>query len=487
MYRPVELHALAADAEHLRIWVGVFDHTPPLRLEWRLNGVTLEPTQVRQRRPLSPVRPGPPAVITQTGVFDLPVTPLIDPMLKSTPHVVEVEAVWPDGRRMRSLPFTTRPLPGEVPAGIGRSFNVLLVSCFYEPRDSFGKAGSLAAALASHDSTRPDLVLTVGDQVYLDNPPLGTVKHYTHDALAKSFEVKYRRNWQGMGYAQILRAGPVAAIPDDHEFWNNYPQKNFPLPTLFSKSSRNWEKAARDMYDAFQLGPTDTYSYKVVVPPLSFFLLDNRTFREKSTHGDPSPSARAADLDAYDVWVDEVIGSPDLIPVLVTGPSLFQGPKRGVGKVMDLNLANCADYPAIMRGLLRLSSHGRPPLALTGDVHYGRVISALHATGNPYRPWSKLYEVISSPASLVGGSQPDAARPDQRFSIEGTSVTLGCEMLWPTKDSIEMTDHLALLRFGRTPTGVRLETTYWMLNEPGLSAGPYRAPEIPLNRFPATA
>jgi hypothetical protein len=142
-----------------------------------------------------------------------------------------------------------------------------------------------------------------------------------------------------------------------------------------------------------------------------------------------------------------------------------------------------------MQGLLKLSSHGRPPLALTGDVHYGRVISATHSTGNRDRPWSNLHEVISSPASMVAlrprpdGKRPEAEKPDQRFRVEGTTAVLDCTMQWPTKDADKMGDHVTLLQFTRTQTGVDVDTLYWMINEPGRSMNPIRAPRLSLRRL----
>lgn len=467
------------------MWVGVFDAERPERLEWTLNGNPVRAGDIREVRALTQVPL--PDVVTQSGVFEVPVSEArLD---HPPPDTVEVTAVWADGRR-KSYSLTTRPLPGRLPAGLGETFNVLAVSCFYEPGDSGGRAGELVASLSQDDATRPDLVIAMGDQVYLDNPFLKSQALYSQAALAKAFEVKYRRNWQGLSYARILRAAPVASIPDDHEYWNNYPQSQFYWPaTMFGSSRDHWELAARELFEAFQLAETGRYSYRIDVPPLSFFLLDNRSFRTVSQWRRPGSSARADDLDLFDSWVCEVIQSSELVPVLVTGPSLFQPAKSGFAKYKDQNLANLSDYPRIMQGLLKLSSHGRPPLALTGDVHYGRVISATHRTGNRGRPWSNLYEVISSPASMVAlrprpdGKRPEAEKPDRRFHVEGTAEVLDCAMQWPAKDADKMGDHVTLLQFSRSQTGVDVDTLYWMINEPGRSMNPIRAPRLSLRRL----
>ena len=475
-YRPVEIHALAGDSTHIRIWVGVFDSEPPVRLEWLLDGIPVPGEDVVARRPLELARSGAPEIFSHTGVFDLAVAGA------RKAYDVQVNAVW-DARPIKpSNVLPTWPLPDSVPGGLGETFNVLLVSCFFEPKD--GGIGDLVAAHLKGPN-RPDLVLTVGDQVYLDNPWHKSI-HWTETGFAKSFEVKYRRNWQGSRYANILRAGPVASVPDDHEYWNNYPQPGIIWPmTNFGGFGRdNWERAARSMFDAFQLAESDRYSYELDVEPLSFFMMDNRTFRERDTIFVEARTLRPKDFRLFEKWVDRVIDSDTLLPILVTGPSLFQPPKRFGEKELDRNISNYADYPEIMEGLMKLSSHGRPPLALTGDVHYGRVISAIHATGNPARTWSKLYEVISSPSALVAGSDKSAKVPDSRFTVEGTGSLLRCSMMWPT-DSEPMGDHVALLKFGRTQTGANLDTTYWMAARPDHRAvETHQAPRISLQRFP---
>ena len=70
--------------------------------------------------------------------------------------------------------------------------------------------------------TAPDLCLFMGDQVYLDLP---TIQAFDEDPkwLAKKFEQDYVRNWFSRGFTEGLGLGPLAFIPDDHEYWNNFP------------------------------------------------------------------------------------------------------------------------------------------------------------------------------------------------------------------------------------------------------------------------
>jgi hypothetical protein len=75
-----------------------------------------------------------------------------------------------------------------------------------------------------------------------------------------------------------------------------------------------------------------------------------------------------------------------------------------MGHQVYLDLPTLADFKSddpgwlagIMAEILRLARSGRPALCLTGDVHYGQVVTATEdGTG------ARLHEVISSPSSLV--------------------------------------------------------------------------------------
>jgi hypothetical protein len=477
VYDVLEMHALTADRGRVRIWLGVFDEDPPARLEWTLDGAPVEPREVRPLVRAAPTKI--PEIVTHTGVFEFDVCAQPPGVV----HTFVLRAGWAAGRSVQSLPFVTRALPEAVPTGWGKSFNVLLVSCFYEPRDSVGKLGALVSSLTGGPD-RPDLVLAVGDQVYLDNPPLRNYFHVSFEHFLKAFDAKYRKNWQGQGFSQVLRSAPVASIPDDHEYWNNFPHLFFPGPTFLSRD--NWQAAARAMYDAYQLAETGRYSYTVDVDPLSIFMMDSRTSRTAGPAG-ADTTMGPDDLIRFDAWVKGLLADDTKIPVVVTGPSLFQPPKVGTDKLKDLNFSNAADYPHIMSSLLTLASAGRPVLALTGDVHYGRTIYAIHKTGDPSHPWTKVHEVISSPTALVKGlARPHVDQPLGHFEVAGTTATLHCTMLWPLPHVEQTGDHVALLKFRRAGTGVELQVDYRMVDD-GPQGLPHSAPPISLQRFPALA
>ncbi|WP_395657257.1 hypothetical protein [Nocardioides sp.] len=453
----------------VRVWVAVLGYGALPDLAWTVDGAAVAPQPVL---PLRPAYPEAGSLRVATGVVDLIGLPA-----DRTTRTVRVVASAP-GVPPVDCALAVRSVPAEVPRD-GSSFNVLLVSCFYRGGDKAGRCGVVVDGLTGLD--RPDVVLTVGDQVYLDQPPL--IGSFDDERLAATFAQKYRDNFVGTdGYAAVLRAAAVAAIPDDHEYWNNYPHPAvLTLQSLWRRddlAQNPWRRAARAMYDAFQLGSPDGYSTRFDVPPLSFFMMDNRTFR--ATDGETT--LRAADLQRYRDWVEDVVADR-LVPVLVTGPSLLQPVKHGWDKVKDRNFANYGDYGAVMDGLTGLARRGRGVLALTGDVHYGRVTDAriFGTTPEAGTPFGTIREVISSPTALVWGSDHQRADvPPTHFAPGEPAVKLDTSATWPAPADIRG-DHVALLKFTRNAGGVALEVQYRMIREVhGPKRGSYALPPVVL-------
>lgn len=446
----------------LRAWVGVFEHDAVPSLTWFVDDVEVKAPQVI--RSLAPVA-GWSDVRAATGVVDLP------GLVPGRVHRVRVVAVGDADGVQASATVVGRPLPERLPASAMEFFNVLLVSCFDRRRDTAGRAGALVETLTGTDA--PDLVLTVGDQVYLDQPP--TIFRKRRD-LAVVFDAKYRGGFADAGgYSSILRAAPVAAIPDDHEYWNNFPHRSAMTPqTLFEGSRRGWTEAARALYDAYQLGRPDEYSYRFDVEPLSFLMLDNRTFRDEST------TMRRRDRALFEAWTQAMLTSRS-VPVIVTGPSLFQPARAGLQRSMDRNIANYDDYPVLMRGLLRLARAGRPVLALTGDVHYGRVTDAtvFGMDAGSTSSTGFVREVIASPAALVAPFHHTSATvPPARFTPDPASGPMTLRKVWPGSDDVKG-NNVALLQFRRNGPNVELRIRYWIIG----SQPPHAYHDIPARKL----
>ncbi|PTL85601.1 metallophosphatase [Vitiosangium sp. GDMCC 1.1324] len=339
-----------------------------------------------------------------SGVFDLTL-----PHESRTARKARVELRLDGGE-----PIATelRIIPRKVPEGLEASFNVLLTSCFHWEEDKRGIAGMIVDDIRK--TYQPDLVLAAGDQVYLDLP---TLRNFPDDlsSLAEKFEQDYVRNWSDeSAYARVLSAGPLSCVPDDHDYWNNYPMRTPHLQNTWTRGGRDrWELAARRMCEAFQHYDSTPLGTPIQfdVEPLSFFIVDTRSFRTP----DLTRMMTAATLQALSAWVSHC-AHHGRIGIFSTGQSLLMEKPSLFGRNMeDAELPNYADFGVLMKELERLMQDAGDLLVLTGDVHWGRVTrlvptdSILHGR--------QAYEVISSPSSLVATLGTDQlAMLRQRFT-----------------------------------------------------------------------
>ncbi|MDX9759694.1 MAG: metallophosphatase [Bacteroidota bacterium] len=474
----VVLHPRAAPADRLRVWVGVFDVGTAPPLQWFLDSVPTSPTALRSlasaRTDAMLPRGANPASVPRsfTGVYEF--TGL--DANRSYTVAVHAGAV--------GATATLRTLPIEVPRVFDGAFTVLLVSCFHRDEDPAGLAGTIVSRLPA--ARRPDLSLLMGDQVYLDLP---TLRDFRDDEtwLAEKFERDYIMNWSGTpGYAQILDAAPSVSLPDDHEYWNNYPHPSPMIGNSLSAGGRGrWARAAIAMEEAFQRPYPASVEHPLVlnIPPLSFFFPDTRTGRDPARGFTMHPDA----LTRMHAWVDGVIARRDF-PVFVSGQSLYSPPVGSFsGAVKDYELPNYRDYGAVLGELGRLTDAGVPALLLTGDVHWGRVTETRDTRSNR----TSMYEIISSPASLVttvGADQVSAVgawlgglfgRPKswpRHSDPETPPDLLAREVFGPrfhnTIHHGQRGNHVALLRFARRGDGLEFTVTYWPITRDAALAAP---------------
>ena len=471
------LHPRAAPGDRIQVWLGALNRTAAPNLQWTLDGAPAQPAvlrPMRSARPADLLNGNPPRVFT--GVFEFPgVQP-------GSVHEVGVT----DGRARHFR--RVRSLPAAVPGGLTESFNVLLVSCFHAFEDKVGLAGQIVARLPS--DRWPHLTLLLGDQVYLDLP---TLSNFPNDAkaLAERFERDYQVNWcqAEVGYRDILGAAPSVSIPDDHEYWNNFPHASPIIQNSWTASGQsNWKKAALAIYDAFQLHQPGGHerAFELDVRPLSFFLMDTRTFRDPGRRFSLHPDA-LAQLKAWAARVRQA----GLIGVVASGQSLFDEPtSRLKGTIGDRHLVDYGDYEEIVGALVDLSQAGRPVLCLTGDVHYGRLMEVRDlgaGGGTAGRP--RLYEIISSPTSLVTtvgmdqidrlrgavgsffGGRNDWPRHSDPAEAPG-SFARQLGRFVPQRIHGQKGNHVTLLSFRAAGGGLELRITYFPIHKDGTVRSP---------------
>lgn len=282
---------------------------------------------------------------------------------------------WQD---LRSGYFTT--LPERIPAAGEKPFVIGLGSCFFPNRDG-GHAASSYKALYERgpDAVKPDITFLTGDQVYLDIgfDSLSLIPSEIRQRVASD----YAENWRALG--SFLNRGGTWMLPDDHEYWNDYPFYDSPLPTLLALKldpvRRAWTKAARDAVANIQR--TKSVDIFSIGEDLSICLADFRTERRERGF------ASAKSLKKVVEWAKNLTCPGVLV---ISQPLIVEK------NTMERNLLS---FPDQYRKLLQALAHsGHDIVLLSGDVHYGRIATVpVGANGG------RLIEVIASPLSNLTG------------------------------------------------------------------------------------
>jgi hypothetical protein len=375
---------------------------------------------------------------------------------------VDGKTVW---QELRSGSVDTLPL--RIPEKGDDPFTVAIGSCFYDHRDG-GDAAEAYKALFEQGgaASRPHVKFLTGDQVYLDIgfDSLSPVTRELRERVADD----YARHWQGLG--SILSRGGTWMLPDDHEYWNDYPYYDSLIPTLAAlqvPGVRNaWKEAARDgVKNVQRSGVVETLAFG---KDLSFCIADLRSYRGVLRSG------------------EKVMLHPDAFPQLLTWAQTLQSP--GVLVVSQpLIVAKASgersllSFPGQYRQLVEALAHsGHDVVVLSGDVHFGRVAScALGPKGG------RLIEIIASPLSNLTGVNSISTSgaelapkvfPDPSIQIPGWArqpVSYDKRFTVPADGAHGTTyikartkEHFTTVSFNRTPANrIELSAQSWLVRE----------------------
>ncbi len=341
---------------------------------------------------------------------------------------------------------TVMTLPERLPTAGQRPFTVLLGSCFCVAKDGAGRVGNTFFHLPA--GARPDVKILCGDQVYLDSP----WTHYlfaTHspEELEAEFFENYFRTWTqrgpASGFQLLLESGANYFASDDHEFWNNAPNKGaYVADTWLPGGSRRWLEVAGGLFRRFQ---TDATIARFEVSPLSFCIADTRVNRST----DRTQFMTPAELGQVEQWLASLPGPG----VLVLGQPVLTG-KTGIrGHLGDWGLADFDQYTPLVRAL-HAARHSI--VVLTGDVHFGRVASCRLPLG------CDLIEVVSSPMALVDSKAKGKWGPAPAlfpvFDIPGVR-----KVPVRTEDFSSTQDHFLTLEFSAVGGRVRMVVKAWSI------------------------
>ncbi|WP_428036636.1 hypothetical protein [Amphritea sp.] len=285
------------------------------------------------------------------------------------------EASW---QTLRTAQFDT--LPAQLPTTGQKPFTVGFGSCFYNHRDGGQAAGSYKALYDRGDaSVKPDITFLTGDQVYLDIgfDSLSFVSSEIRQRVADD----YALHWQALG--SILNRGATWMLPDDHEYWNDYPFHDSLIPTLLalkiSKVRETWTKAAIDGVQRVQQSPQ--LDFFELGAELSFCLADLRSYRSDDAF---LPSA---DFNRLTDWARSLTCPGVLV---IPQPLIVEENKT------ERNLLSFkTQYQQLIAAL---GESGHDIVLLSGDVHFGRI-----ATVSLGPKGGRLVEIIASPLSNLTG------------------------------------------------------------------------------------
>ena len=309
---------------------------------------------------------------------------------------------------LRSGAFRT--LPPRLPRKGSGAFTIGLGSCFYNHRDG-GRAAASYRALyeRGNETVRPDITALSGDQVYLDIgfDSLSLIPHEIRERVAND----YALHWQALG--SILSRGGTWMLPDDHEYWNDYPFHDSLIPTLLalklSHVRTSWQGAARDAVTNIQRSPVvESFS---LGKDLTICFADLRSYRSADAFLPKAPFGKLVD------WAR----GRDCPGVLVLPQPLIV--KRNP---VERNLRSYRkQYGELLDAL---GSVAHDVVILSGDVHFGRIAGV--PIGNQ---GARLIEIVSSPMSNLTGLYGLATGVATDRPENFPPVTAARDLRWPRR------------------------------------------------------
>lgn len=348
--------------------------------------------------------------------------------------------------------YEWRTLPQKIPAD---GLTLLFGSCFWRPGDKEGAYSAAVRELTRRFS--PAFQILAGDQVYQDYPPVKPMGNMT-----KVFADRYDDYWGDPGYQEVLRSSPNLFTCDDHEFWNNFPEKQAWLPQTWDRKREESGEAAQETYHRYQrsANPEGRRYFSLAIPPVSFFVSDARSERDdiKNPEHHMFGDEQWAELED---WAETLTGPG----VLVLAQPLFDHE----GGKTDRSLASFKSDFARLCAVFETSltrGKGRDAhdiLILTGDIHTGRFATAT-IVGVPS---ANVYEFVASPASRVGPFVMEASPkhvPDT-FTVEHGRDDDRRRTLWQVSDvefAATIDNNVGLVRISPgTNKRLRFELELW--------------------------
>ena len=332
-------------------------------------------------------------------------------------------------------------------------FTVAIGSCFYTKHDG-GRVGQSYEALYKSEKFKPDIKFLAGDQVYVDIG-LGLFPLDQEDCQYRVAD-DYAESWSLM--RSMLRRGGTWMLPDDHEYWNNYPFLDGFNPYLITlehddEFRGHFEDAC--IQAVRNVEQIKTTRFIDIGTDLSFCVADLRTERSRDHFVSPGEFAKIID------WIGNL-----------TGPGVLVIPQPLIATKGNKNDSNLPDWDQYEQLLKAMENANHDTVVLTGDVHYGRVAQVMIGNSD-----NKLVEVITSPLSnlseidgiaATGPELPETDFPMMDINgIKGNKVEyLGkvttIDDFWDWRFPKERTtEHFMTVDFYKSGKNVKMKVHAW--------------------------
>ncbi len=238
----------------------------------------------------------------------------------------------------------------------------------------------------------PDLMLWLGDSLYLDTPD------FTDPG---SMAAHYRRDRAFAPLQRLLTATSHVAIWDDHEYGPNDADRSYVFKGETLKLfKRYWPNPS------FGLPEVPGIFGWVRLADVDIFLLDDRYYRYPDRYPDVPEKSMfgAAQLE----WLKEaLLYSKAHVKIVANGSQMWGRAQRFEG---------LHDFPQERKQLADWLAQQKIDgvVFLSGDLHLGELLRVERAGAYP------LYEFTSSPLTSVARDKPDAAERDNPDLVPDT-------------------------------------------------------------------
>lgn len=349
-------------------------------------------------------------------------------------------------------------LPSGLPAVGAPPFTVMVGSCFYSDKDQ-KQTSATYKRIYGDPALKPQLKFLVGDLIYADvGIPLFPMEPAR---TRRRFLDAYKTSWTEL--SGLLRRGVNVFLPDDHDFYNDYPFEPLASPNIVALTHdgyrRTWVKCATACVNSVQhVSPVRSFS---IGTDLSFCAVDFRSLRSTTSL---LPAAEFAKVEA---WASRLT-TPGVLVV-------SQLVMRGKGSQFDHGLADfTTQYQQL---ILALAQSQHDIVVLTGDVHFGRVAAVPFTASG-----ARLIEVVASPLSnLTGVYSISTSGPDQKPAsfppipvpgIAKRAITYHRAAATAEKALLDYLrtrthEHFVTVGFNKKGTGVAMTVDAWRVRSQG--------------------